>query len=171
MSVAKAPALADRALHACAFVLFVGMCALVLAQVVMRKFFEPLVWSEELARYVFIWVCYLGWAIASRRRSHVAVTLVRDRAGPRMRRLLAALSEIATLVLAAVLLRWGWQLVLNNRDVETVTLFFSYALVYAVVPLCGLLIGWTALAELWRLARGGDVDDGGAAAAAAEALS
>ena len=46
----------ERLLNLLAIVLFVGMLALVLAQVVMRKFFEPLVWSEELARYVFIWV-------------------------------------------------------------------------------------------------------------------
>ena len=56
----------ERLLNLLAIVLFVGMLALVLAQVVMRKFFEPLVWSEELARYVFIWVSFVGWVIASR---------------------------------------------------------------------------------------------------------
>ena len=81
----------ERLLNLLAIVLFVGMLGLVLAQVVMRKFFEPLVWSEELARYVFIWVSFVGWVIASRKRSHVHVATVVQRAprslGPgRMRR-------------------------------------------------------------------------------------
>ena len=46
-------------------VLFIGMGRWCLAQVVARKFFEPLVWSEELARYTFIWVAFIGWVIAT----------------------------------------------------------------------------------------------------------
>jgi len=154
MQAERKPGLPERGLHALAIVLFVGMCLLVLAQVVMRKFFEPLVWSEELARYVFIWVSFLGWAIASRRRSHIAVGMLVDRASPRGRMLLGLFSETATLVLAVILVVWGLQLVRNNLDVETVTLFFTYALVYAVVPATGLLIAWTALLAMRDHVRG-----------------
>ena len=126
---------ARRGLHLAAGTLFVLLVSLVLAQVVARKFFEPLVWSEELARYVFIWVALLGWVIAGQRRSHVSVNLLVDRCGPAGRRALAMLSDAATVLLMAVLLRQGLQLVANNRDVDTVTLGFSYALVYAVLPL------------------------------------
>ena len=52
-----------------AIALFTVMFALVLAQVVARKFLDPLVWSDELARYLFIWVCFLGWIIASRKHA------------------------------------------------------------------------------------------------------
>ena len=55
-----------------------------LAQVVARKFFEPLVWSEELARYVFIWVAFLGWIVATERRSHIAITQFIERTTPRL---------------------------------------------------------------------------------------
>ena len=44
----------------------------------------PLVWSDELARYLFIWCAFLGWTIAARRRSHLAITLVADRSPPRV---------------------------------------------------------------------------------------
>lgn len=139
---------ADRALQACAVLLFLGMVGLVIAQVVARKFFEPLVWSEELARYLFIWVSFLGWAIASRRRSHVSIGMLVDRVGPSTQRALGAFADLATLVLMAVLLRQGWQLVRNNSDVETVTLFFNYSVVYAAVPVAALCIVLTTLATL-----------------------
>ena len=40
-------------------------------------------WSEELARYLFIWVAFLGWVVATERRSHIAITQFSERASPR----------------------------------------------------------------------------------------
>jgi TRAP-type transport system small permease protein len=139
---------ADGALQGCAVLLFLVMVGLVIAQVVARKFFEPLVWSEELARYLFIWVSFLGWAIASRRRSHVSIGMLVDRVGPAARRAFGVFADVATLVLMSVLLRYGGQLVRNNSDVETVTLFFNYSVVYAAVPLAALCIVVTTLGTL-----------------------
>jgi TRAP-type C4-dicarboxylate transport system permease small subunit len=143
---------ARLALHGSAVLLFVTMVALVIAQVVARKFFEPLVWSEELARYLFIWVAFIGWVIATERRSHVAIGLLSDRAGPVLARALRWFSDAATLLLMAWLLRYGWQLVQNNRDVETVTLFFNYALVYAAAPFAALAIAAITLARMGKKA-------------------
>jgi TRAP-type C4-dicarboxylate transport system permease small subunit len=71
-----------------------------------------------------------------------------DRVGPAAQRALGVFADVATLVLMAVLLRYGWQLVRNNSDVETVTLFFNYAVVYAAVPFAALCIVLTTLATL-----------------------
>ena len=144
---------ADTVLKGSAVLLFITMVGLVLAQVLARKFFEPLVWSEELARYLFIWVAFLGWIIATQRGSHVAITQFSDAAGPGLRRALRQFGDVATLVLMAWLLRYGLQLVWNNRDVDTVTLFFSYAVVYAAVPLAATAIGGLTLTRVvqeWR---------------------
>lgn len=148
----------ERLLNLLAIVLFIGMLGLVLAQVVMRKFFAPLVWSEELARYVFIWVSFLGWVIASRKRSHVHVATVLQRVPRRWRIALGCFSDLAALVLAGIFVWYGLQLVNNNRDVETVTLFFNYALVYAVVPFSGIVIAITAIASTRERLRGDAVD-------------
>ena len=76
MSFERLSRAAVSVLHGSGIVLFIGMVLLVLAQVVARKFFEPLVWSEELARYTFIWVAFIGWVIASRNKSHIRISLV-----------------------------------------------------------------------------------------------
>jgi len=142
--------LARQAIHALAIVLFILMVAMVLAQVVARKLFDPLVWSEELARYLFIWVMFLGWFIASERGSHIAIQMVRNRVPARLRLALDVGAGAATLVLMVWLVVYGWQLVANNTDVATVTLFFSFAVVYAIVPVAGVAIGLLTLAQLWR---------------------
>lgn len=55
-------------------------CCLVLMQVIMRYLFNnPLIWSEEVARFLFIWQVWIGIAYATRRRSHLRITMVRDR--------------------------------------------------------------------------------------------
>jgi TRAP-type C4-dicarboxylate transport system permease small subunit len=131
---------ARAALHGSAALLFALMVSLVLAQVVARKFFEPLVWSEELARYLFIWVAFLGWVIATDRRSHIAIAQGVERAGARLRRALGWFTDLATLLLMALLLRWGVQLVLNNHDIEAVSLPIPFSVVYAAVPLAAAAI-------------------------------
>lgn len=145
----------ERLLNLLAIVLFVGMLGLVLAQVVMRKFFAPLVWSEELARYVFIWVSFLGWVIASRKRSHVHVATVVQRLPRRWRIALGCFSDLTAVVLAGIFVWYGIKLVQNNLDVETVTLFFNYALVYAIVPFSGIVIAITAISSARDRLRGG----------------
>jgi len=139
---------ARNALHATAVTLFVLMVGLVLAQVVARKFFEPLVWSDELARYLFIWVAFLGWVVATERQSHIAITQISERASPRLQRWLGWAGDIGTLVLMSWLFWFGLQLVANNRDVETVTLFFNYAVVYAILPVAAVAIAGMTLARM-----------------------
>jgi TRAP-type C4-dicarboxylate transport system permease small subunit len=145
--------LANRAIDWCAIVLFIFMCALVLGQVFARKVLDPLVWSEELARYVFIWVCFLGWVIASRNRSHIAADFLFTRVSPRVRIAAELVCEAGALVLGYLLLRYGLQLVANNWDVETVTLFFTYGIVYAIVPIAAAMMVAIAVSHVVNLVR------------------
>ena len=143
-----------KVLHGSGVVLFIGMCLLVLAQVVARKFFEPLVWSEELARYIFIWVAFLGWVIASHNKSHIRISLVTDRAGPVLKMALGIFADLAVMVFALIFVVKGWRLVQNNLDIETVTLFFDFWVVYLVVPLSALAIIAISVDDAVDLIRG-----------------
>ncbi len=148
MSFAGFRRVIDRAVEIVAGLLFVLMCLLVLAQIVARKLDDPLVWSEELARYIFIWVSFLGLAIAVRRNSHISIRLLVDALPPRLQALFGILIELSSIILALIFLRYGWELVLNNWDVSTVTLFFDFAVVYAIVPAAGFLMILTAAVNL-----------------------
>ncbi|WZL72522.1 TRAP transporter small permease [Clostridiaceae bacterium 35-E11] len=56
--------------------LVVTVC-LIFAQVVMRYVFNSsLSWSEELARYIFIWQIWLGASLGIRERKHIRVELI-----------------------------------------------------------------------------------------------
>ncbi len=54
--------------------------ALVFLQVVMRYVFQnSLSWSEELARYIFLWQCWIGASYAASRGSHLRVEVLVSR--------------------------------------------------------------------------------------------
>ena len=146
---------AARVIDALAIATFTGMFACVLAQVVFRYFLgDPLVWSDELARYLFIWCSFLGWVIAARRRSHLSVSIVQERLASRGRGLLALVGAAAATVFAALLVYYGVQIAARNLDVETTSLAVSMGAVYAVVPAAALAVLFHAVADArtaWQL--------------------
>jgi TRAP-type transport system small permease protein len=139
---------ATRVVDALAIASFTGMFLCVLAQVVLRYVFDrPLVWSDELARYLFVWCAFLGWIVAARRRSHLAIGVLAERRGPRGRALFALVASAAALIFAALLFAYGIQITARNLDVDTVALFFSFGLVYAIVPVAALAVGIYAIVD------------------------
>ena len=54
------------------FTLFI----VILMQILFRYFFNmPLKWTEELARYVFVWVSMIGWTYGTRYDTHIQVNI------------------------------------------------------------------------------------------------
>ena len=133
--------LAERAIDVAAIAVFAGILLCVLLQVVFRYALgDPLTWSEELARYLFIWCAFLGWILASRRRSHLAMSFVADRLPPRAQAGLAVATELATIGFAWILGTRGIRLVANNWDVANVAVPFNLGVVYLIEPVAALAI-------------------------------
>ena len=54
---------------------------------------------------------------------------------------------MASVAFAGILLYYGLQITSRNADVDTVTLFFTFGVVYAIVPVAALAVGALALAD------------------------
>ena len=144
----------DRAIDGLAVVAFAGMFGCVISQVFFRYFLDdPLVWSDELARYLFVWVSFLGWIIAARRRSHLSIDMAATRMGPRGKAVIRAFGALAAIAFALILAWYGWRITLRNVDVETTTLFISQGVVYAIVPVAAIAVALYAMADLRGAAR------------------
>src|SRR5258707_12293202 len=66
---------------------------------------RPLIWSDELASILFLWLAMLGAAVAFRRAEHMRMTAVVANTGPVLR---AYLDLCATLAAVACLLLVAW---------------------------------------------------------------
>ena len=114
------------------------------AQVVLRYGFnDPLTWSDELARYLFIWCSFLGWIIASR-RTQPPGDRPSSRTGCRRARsalLVARRRQVATLFFAvAACVRGGAELVaqqLGRRDTSRCRSIWASSTL--IVPLAALV--------------------------------
>lgn len=139
----------NRILNLVGIVLFILIFSVVLLQVFMRYVLgSPLVWSEELARYLFIWVSYLGWVFATRGGTHIRISAFFNTLPRRVQRGVRIGNQFLILVFALVLGWLGYQMVLKNLDVSTITLFFPYSVVYLVVPIASILIVFQTVYDL-----------------------
>lgn len=150
----------DRLLDGFAVSLFILIFAVVLLQVFMRYFLgSPLVWSEELARYLFVWVSLIGWVFATRSGTHIRIGAFTDNLSAPVKKAIGFFNFALVVVFSVVLIYYGFQMVLKNLDVPTVTLFFTYSAVYAAVPFSLALIVFYSILRMIE----GEEDKGGTA--------
>ena len=148
----------DKALDVFAVGLFILIFAVVLLQVFMRYALgSPLVWSEELARYLFIWVAFIGWVFATRSGTHIKISAVFDALPKGFQKVVGAFNNSLIFLFNGILAILGFRMVEKSFDIPTVTLFFTYGFVYVIVPVSCLLIAFYAAINLVS----GTVDKGG----------
>jgi tripartite ATP-independent transporter DctM subunit len=115
---------------------------------------RPLIWSDELASILFLWLAMLGAAVAFRRAEHMRMTAVVASARPAMR---AYLDVVATCAALAFLLLIAWpacEYAYEESFITTPALQIPNIWRAAALP-AG--IGLMALFAFLRLARAGDV--------------
>jgi TRAP-type C4-dicarboxylate transport system permease small subunit len=125
--------------------LAVGLFSLIFIVVLLQIFLRyalgnPLTWSEELVRYVFIWISFLGWVYATRAGTHIRITALMDALPGKFKSGVRLFNLSLSAVFSVILCYHGWGMAVKSLDVPTVTLFFPFAAIYAVVPLANLLI-------------------------------
>ncbi len=97
-------------------------------------------WYDEVGRHLFIWMSFLGAAIAVKRNSHFGVDILVARFPPLLRLIAAWFSHLCILVFSAVILFHGINLVGVTRTHTTSALGYSLALVYAALPVGAALM-------------------------------
>jgi TRAP-type C4-dicarboxylate transport system permease small subunit len=73
-------------------------------------------WSEELSRYVLIWITYFGAAAVTRDNSHIRVEFLIDRLHPAARRIVEMLVALLCLVFSTVICIVSMRYVSDSRD-------------------------------------------------------
>ncbi len=108
------------------------------------------VWTEELSRYIFIWISYLALSVAIRKRSSIRVDIVYDRLPARLQAVSWIVVETLFLVLTLVIAWFGCGQIerLLTYPQYTTALRIPFLVPYLILP-CGF--GLMALRLLQRL--------------------
>ena len=141
---------ADAALALLCALLLAALLAAVSIGVVSRGLGDPVAWSDELARYLLVWLGFAGMMLAARRRAHIRIENFIDHLPARARR--AAELAIQALVAAfGLALAWyGLDLIGRNMDVEAISLPVPQGLLYLPLPLVGVVLAIQAASDAVR---------------------
>ncbi|WP_394214311.1 TRAP transporter small permease [Brachybacterium vulturis] len=140
----------NRSLGAATAVLFTVMVLAVVWQVFTREVIQsPAAWTEELAKYVFVWTSLVGAALVFSERGHIAVTFVVERLPRPVRRGVAVLIQLVILVFAVLVLVYGGTLAAQNSWSQQLTaLPGTIGQAYVILPVAGVIIALIAVLHL-----------------------
>lgn len=111
-----------------------------LAGVVSRYLFhQPLVWSDELATILFLWLCMLGAVVAQHKGGHMRLTVVVALAPPRWRSLIETFAALSGLVFMVSLIAPAWEHAVDQMLITTPALHLPDSIRSAAI-LCGLIL-------------------------------
>ncbi len=135
--------------------LFAATLVVVAAQVLWRYVLnDSLVWTEEASRYLFVWMTFIGAALALKEGTHIRITVFVDGFSAAVRRVLRLVEMTLVLALLVFLTVVGFRWVHLNADTPTPALRLPLNLVlYASLPVGCMLSAWYVLVRMVGVVR------------------
>jgi tripartite ATP-independent transporter DctM subunit len=138
-----------RAVELVAALLIAAEIVILFAGVISRYFLqEPLVWSDELASLLFLWLASLGAVVAFRRNEHMRMTALVGMTSLRVRAFLEAISIGAALAFLLFMIEPAYEFASEEIDITTPALELSNAWRAAALPVGLVLMAVVALIQL-----------------------
>jgi TRAP-type C4-dicarboxylate transport system permease small subunit len=148
----------DRALTLVCVVLFAALVLDVSWQVFARQVLgSPSGWSEELAKYLFIWLGLFSAALVFGERGHIAMDVVVRRLPRTAQVVLAVVVQLTILTFTGLALVWGGLLVSQLAWNQNLTgLPVTVGPLYLALPISGALIAFYTLFHLVQILTGAE---------------
>jgi TRAP-type transport system small permease protein len=117
----------------------------ILVTMVLQIFFRyvlstPLTWTEELARYLYVWACWCGAPVAMRRGNHVVITVLSDRLPRRVAQMIGLVTQLIALFFFVVLAYQGLLLTIRAHTVMAITVPIPWSAIYIAAPISAILM-------------------------------
>lgn len=126
-------------------------CIVLFLQIVFRVLGAPLPWSEELGRYMFIWLIYVGASAAIRERRHISLDLIDLFVGPKVQFIIRLFDNLVFLVFAAILAYFGYLVTLRASTQVSAAMRMNMGISYASICVSGALMVLRLIQDTVRL--------------------
>lgn len=110
----------------------------VFIQVVYRILGLSIPWTDEVARFSFIWLVFIGASVQVKNNAHFSVTIIKDRI--KNHKYLDIFVYTAMLILGFVLLIYGKEYALMGLGRVSPVMHIRMIWIYAAIPVGGLLM-------------------------------
>ncbi len=131
------------------------MLMLIFFQVISRYFFGyTLEWSEELARFLFVWVVFLGSALIMGESGHLAVQILPSKLkGSMAGNILDLIINICSYIFILLLLVQGTKMTSTMTFQTAPGLGLSMSYVYVIIPVSAVLMMLYLMKDTVRILR------------------
>lgn len=136
------------------------MVMLVFGNVFMRYAFNSgFTVSEELSRWLFVWLTFLGAVVALRNNGHLGTDMLVGRLGPTGKRICMGISLLLMLYCLWLIFKGSYDQTVVNWDSTSAVMEVSMGWFYASGMALSILGSLIILSDLWRLVTGKIDDD------------
>jgi len=143
---------ANHLVDAFAAIILVCEVTVLLAGVISRYVFQhSLIWSDELASILFLWLAMIGSVIALRREEHMRLTIVLAKVAPTTRLRLESISMWVVTIFLMLMLAYSYEYTIDQMIVVTPALGLPDSVRTAALPAGALLMLIGEVARLYKL--------------------
>ena len=137
-------------------ILLVATVVVTFSQVVTRYFLHvSLSWSEEVARFLFVWIATLGAAYGFKTKSHFAIVFLVNRFSSRLQKLVGTLVVIVASIFLIVFVLESLYLILTiTIDQRAPVTQMTMAVPHSAAPVGGTLMLYYLIKNWWSNLRG-----------------
>jgi len=127
--------LMDRAINWFLALLLAAMVAIITAQVWYRFIHnDPLAWSEEAGRYLFVWISFMGAAAGVRYQVHLGIDLLQKILSPQAHRFVVVTVNVIIQIFLLVIIYWGFNILKVIKFQTSASMHIPMIYPYMAVP-------------------------------------
>ena len=133
----------EKVLNVIIIVMFAGMVIIVFSNVVARYFLNAaLAWSDEVSRFMFIWLVFVGAIVAYMKNDHLGLDILVKYLPKTASRILVVIADILVLFALSILLKGGIDMTLDSFASGWVSSAVSlpYGYIYMVGPISAFFL-------------------------------
>lgn len=126
--------------------LILGMTLLIFGQVLCRYVMNnSLTWSEEIGRYMFVWITFVGLPVALKYGAHVSIDLLLKKTSGKFHLAVLTINAAVTALLGVLIFYSGIKLFNLGIGQVSSALQLPMQYVYSVIPFSGLALCFFAV--------------------------
>jgi TRAP-type C4-dicarboxylate transport system permease small subunit len=121
-------------------------------QIFMRYLFNmPLVWSEEFARYIFVWISFIGAGYGVRHGIHISMEFFFNKFSPSMRKRIAIFTNIISIAAFAYLIPTAIRFTGAQDSIASSAMDIPMSWLFAAVPVGCALVTFRLIVDTVQL--------------------
>lgn len=139
------------------FLLIIGLTMIIVVnlQVYYRYILNnSLFWSEELARFLLVWMTFLGATVAYHRGLHPGIEVLYRRLPPKFKLWTLNFVHLSSLIFFLVMVWYGWRFTYFVRLQTSPALDLPKWVIFSVIPISGMILSLHAVVFIFMNCKG-----------------